>query len=238
MSESVFGNWDRCAIEGCEKSSTGTHSTAGVKKYLCAAHLEEATGAPVYKPHKTRTRLPIKCGQCGKKFSSTMNRRFCSKSCRIKNEKGIKPTAVIPAHERTRKCKRCKKEFTPKSGAQVFCSQDCRLVSKNRPVTAKRPAQNYTTRSCIHCGRDFQSVTAARFCSLACSNRHRAKIGYAPHQLKTLHCRGCGVEFHQRNPKQAYCTEKCRVRAKWIRKSGQSGASGGALRMPQVARTR
>lgn len=108
----------------------------------------------------------VNCKHCNKEFKQRFGREvFCSRSCWIEHrrDKMIKVT-----------CEQCGKEFTRIKSkirdTKNFCSNECYVNS--------RKIHKYEERICEYCGETYTiySKYKNRYCSVDCSNKHRAEL--------------------------------------------------------------
>lgn len=89
------------------------------------------------------------CLNCNKKFSSTIKKDFCNKSCKKEYDK--KHTIY------TRICKHCSNIYTTNNKCQLFCSNDCKIDYISY------------THTCIYCNSQFKSTSKRKkYCSIEC----------------------------------------------------------------------
>ena len=103
-------------------------------------------------------RPPVTCAYaaCGKVFHPAVEgSRYCSQRCAQRD----KPRALRP-----RLCPGCDKTFTPKYGAQKFCSSTC-----NAKVRTERRRREAALRPCPNCLRYFRPASHnTAFCCQEC----------------------------------------------------------------------
>lgn len=104
------------------------------------------------------------CETCGesynKKESGISSNKYCSTNCKeVANEKRKQETIL----KKIKKCKKCDKEFLP-NGSQVYCSAECRSVTK----------------TCKYCGKEFTRLNKSCFrnqeyCSHKCEGASKSE---------------------------------------------------------------
>lgn len=116
----------------------------------------------------------MKCQYCGKEIApNTKRRKFCSKFClhqswleKLRRETlERKMTPIV--------CRICGKQFTPKnSGAELFCSPDCRKEARNQ--RQKKYGNTIITKRCAFCGKEYSAAKdSGKYCSSECRRNGR-----------------------------------------------------------------
>lgn len=151
------------------------------------------------------------CQNCGKSYENsvvTNNNRFCSKKCFNQWHK------IHKTYHEVRICAYCGKEFeVNKHSPSKTCSTSCgrMLLYKDKPHKRDNPEK--IVKVCAYCGKEFETRkwTKTRFCSISCSNAARWKDA----STKTKKCAFCGKEFEYKSGKKKFCSESCRLKARY-----------------------
>lgn len=139
-------------------------------------HPEHArTEVVVYKVGAVQ-RKTARCENCQHEFatySSTTDRRFCSREC----------SYAWRRDQRRRRCQQCGEEFSPKqvSAPPKFCSRKCADNAKRATVTCTRCGTTFTKQRC--------HVRSSNFCAPECRDAH-AKAQRTKNSRGT--CASCG----------------------------------------------
>lgn len=145
----------------------------------------------------------LKCVVCGKEFRLRPNKKTCSQECaKVLKRASVRKyrKAMRLARRTPRKCLHCGKVFTPKHGAEILCSDECRRERAFRQTMDSRQAKRggpWTPKpvACIHCGKMFTPRSRQeRICSDECrrlaknasQNRLRAKRRADPEGRESL----------------------------------------------------
>jgi hypothetical protein len=88
-------------------------------------------------------------------------------------------------------CDVCDKQFTPRTGRQVYCSDECRLGIS----------------TCHRCSKRFVRTkhTSGFYCSPECWYKAPGKK-----EKEDRPCRHCGTVFFPRRAEQRFCSNVCR----------------------------
>lgn len=144
------------------------------------------------------------CEHCGGEFRARRSgAKYCSQQCM--------GAAKVKYPETP--CPECEALFKPavtwstRHGKTVtrFCSMRCAGIARKRATAAKR------LRSCLHCGREFQSDGRTKACSRECGQRLRPDR----RAVRLQDCQLCGTEFKRLNPGQKFCSRSCAVRSRY-----------------------
>lgn len=146
------------------------------------------------------------CKQCGKKFTTLFNRKFCSESCqtqyRIENAT----------------CTFCGKNLynmgitiNNPQGGKHFCSDNCRKAYNERIAREKGEVH-----ICPNCHKEFWKKTT--FCSKKCYAEAKAN-GWQPENKRkvTIKCKRCGTDFETLEMFPQKCCPKCLEELRVIR---------------------
>jgi predicted nucleic acid-binding Zn ribbon protein len=79
-----------------------------------------------------------------------------------------------PKSDTTKICVVCEKEFHPKSGAALVCSEECREIRRLEKYFANKKGLNTRIKYCSKCGEKFVKAGNQKTCDDCLSNR---KIG-------------------------------------------------------------
>lgn len=108
--------------------------------------------------------------------------------------------------KRVKTCKYCGKEFIAKRPKQIFCSKTCR----SHHIGDKLRLPN---KICKYCGKEFHPRHSIQmYCDKNCryADNKGENSPVRNHNLKTLICPVCKIEFRQKREKQECCSYKCK----------------------------
>lgn len=119
---------------------------------------------------------------------------------------------MTSAYEK-KNCLLCGNEFTPRNGAQVYCSKTCRKLARKQRDGAKVPPY----RICKHCGAKFEPTSNVQlYCCEACriedelERRKQMRAEARKHMAAAPKvCAVCGKEFIPKNRNQRFCSDEC-----------------------------
>lgn len=102
------------------------------------------------------------CGKGYRKKESDINSiKYCSANCKELSKEKRKQENI---RKKIKKCNKCGKDFLPNSNLQLYCSKECRTITK----------------TCEHCGKEFTRLNKStlrnqKYCSTKCQGESRAK---------------------------------------------------------------
>ena len=194
----VWKRSERVNCQTCNKKATTAHG-----KY-CSVKCWDIARAKRKKEalQKRELKKVRNCRACGNSFLSFHNQRYCSEKC---GEPFVDRCRIIKT------CRRCGKEYHPKTTDQIYCSVLC--------FHPPRPA-----RICANCNGQIASRKGFLYCSNKCFHKHRMKIA----KEKFPKCESCGNLLERRQKrfcnytcmaisKKKYATDEDRKRAQSIR---------------------
>ena len=123
-------------------------------------------------------------------------------------------------------CEICGDEFQESNGNQKYCSVCGKNHEKTRKAyekaqrTINRHAGVYDTpktKNCAYCGKEFQTLFNAKFCSKKCETQYRienAECSYCHKKLYLL-----GIVITNTNGGTRFCSEECKEKYKTGRKT-------------------
>lgn len=117
----------------------------------------------------------MKCEYCGKEIAPSTHghKKYCSITCRNRAAY-LASKSSTPLSKRTVKCAVCGKQFTQRTGTEMFCSRECRNEAM-RLRQQKYDAQKSKAK-CSVCGKEFYSPSGnGKYCSSECRRKGRTK---------------------------------------------------------------
>lgn len=100
---------------------------------------------------------------------------------------------------KTKTCKICGKEFTPRAANGTMCSAECRRLNHNQTSAARMRQRRVEQKARIEVGEKQPPV-----------KKKKPKERWIKKIYKPRMCERCGKEFHPQNSSQKFCSEKCR----------------------------
>lgn len=158
------------------------------------------------------------CKLCKKIFLPSYKRKmYCSLNCQHE---------ALRKHEK-RICQYCGKEFELRRSnvEKKFCSKDClrkfkiNISLENKKIRDKR--------YCVVCGKEYQK-NGTKTCSAECwkinktnkASEHSKQICQKKFKnYKNINCEYCGKNFIPRNKTSKFCSYKCKVKSKNVRRN-------------------
>lgn len=102
---------------------------------------------------------------------------------------------------KSKHCKSCMLLFTPKSGRQDYCNNECKKVYTQK-------CTNTRVLCCIQCNKNFTATgSTSKFCSKACRD-----LAYKLTNRKTRHCPDCNADMTLMQATKKFCTKECKMR--------------------------
>lgn len=108
------------------------------------------------------------CAYCGKHFTLKVTdkngTKYCSFLCGQRGSMKTRIPTYAPMQD-IKSCLNCGGSFSPITGNQKCCSNECRKVQTELARKA-----NYALRPCTRCGEDFETIKSSKrkYCSDAC----------------------------------------------------------------------
>lgn len=124
-------------------------------------------------------------------------------------------------------CKRCNKEFTPISGRQLYCGEECRRGTgtctncNNQFVKKSGTTGNFCSPTCWYewvekqnskiceaCNKAYHPThSSQKACSIECGNKLKRTA------RRQTHCKECGKELKKTiHPKVRFCSKSCAMK--------------------------
>jgi len=211
-----------CAF--CENEYDAPSPQSRVCSNECKKNLRKIAYTKHNKSKSEENKITHKnCVYCNNNFELKSSAQlYCSENCKL--DAGVS-SIPIP---KERKCKCCRKIFSPSVANQVFCGKKCKYKVQNDKRIENLKNSPHRKKKCRLCSKLF-IITGGnnKYCSSTCQNENQKKLAKEKyHQNKELKggfsekkkCEECGNNFNAIVSNQVFCSNECKYKTQYRRR--------------------